>query len=137
MEVAMATRNVSKQAGALAKARDRRRVLDRARDEQDQRIEEATASALVALEVRSGAERSLGSATSKVGEALKLLLAEDVSVDRAAALLELDVSEVRRLVKPAPVRGGESVARPQSGGKATVTVLPDASGGDGAPRRAG
>lgn len=48
----MATRNVSKQASALAKARERRRRLDKARDDQDQRIQEATAAAMVALEVR-------------------------------------------------------------------------------------
>jgi DNA-directed RNA polymerase specialized sigma24 family protein len=137
MEVAMATRNASKQAGALARARDRRRALDRARDEQDQRIEEAVAIAIVALEVRSDVERSLESATSKVGEALKLLIAEDVSLDRAAALLELDVSEVRRLVKSAPIHGGESDARAHSGAKATVAVLPDAAGRDGAARRVG
>ena len=85
----MATRNVSKQASALAKARERRRALDKARDEQDQRIEEATAGAFIALEVRADAERALESATCQLGKALKLLLAEDVSTDKAAALLEL------------------------------------------------
>lgn len=99
----MATRNVSKQANALAKARERRRALDRGRDEQDQRIEGATASVLVALELRAEAERALESATSQVGEMLKVLLVEDVSAERAAALLELDVAEVRRFVKAAPI----------------------------------
>ncbi len=73
MEVAMATRNVSKQASALAKARERRRALDKARDDQDQRIEEATAAALVALEIRGEAEWALEAATGQVGEALKVL----------------------------------------------------------------
>ena len=97
----MATRNVSKQASALAKARERRRALDKARDDQDQRIEEATAAAMVALEVRAAAELALDAATGQVGEALKVLLAEDVSAEKAAALLELDVTEVRRLVRRA------------------------------------
>jgi vacuolar-type H+-ATPase subunit E/Vma4 len=137
MEVAMATRNVSKQASALAKARERRRALDKARDDQDQRIEEATAAAMVALEVRAAAELALDAATGQVGEALKVLLAEDVSAEKAAALLELDVTEVRRLVKAAPAEAGGSDARPQVASKATVSVLPEAAGGEGAARRAG
>ena len=64
----MATRNVSKHASALAKARERRRALDKSRDEQDQRIEEATAVAMVALEARADAERALEAATGQVGE---------------------------------------------------------------------
>jgi DNA-directed RNA polymerase specialized sigma24 family protein len=126
MEVAMATRNVSKQASALAKARARRRALDKARDEQDQRIEEATAGAFIALEVRADAERALESATKKVGEALKLLLAEDLSTDKAAALLELEATEVRRLVRTVSTDAGESNARRQSAAAATVSVHPDA-----------
>ena len=122
----MATRNVSKQTSALAKARERRRALDKARDEQDRRIEEATAGAFIALEVRADAERALESATGQLGEALKLLLAEDVSTDKAAALLELDATEVRRLVRTVSTDAGESNARGQSA--ATVSVLPDAVG---------
>jgi hypothetical protein len=137
MEVAMATRNVSKQASALAKARERRRALDKARDDQDQRIEEATAAALVALEIRGEAERALEAATGHVGEALKVLLAEDVSAEKAAALLELDVTEVRRLVKAAPVEVAAPQPGRESGAKATVSVLPEAAGGEGAARRAG
>lgn len=34
-----------------------------------------------------------------MGELLKLLLAQDVSVDEAAMLLELDATAVRRLVR--------------------------------------
>ena len=124
----MAPRNVSKQTSALAKARERRRALDKARDEQDRRIEEAMAGALVALEVRADAERALECATSQLGEALKLLLAEDVSTDKAAALLELDATEVRRLVRAAVTDAGESSARRQSVATATVSVLPEAVG---------
>jgi len=137
MEVAMATRNVSKQASALVKARERRRALDKARDEQDQRIEEATAAAMVALEGRAEAERALEAATGQVGESLKVLLAEDVPAEKAAALLELDVTEVRRLVKAAPAEAGGPQPGRESGPKATVSVLPEAAGGEGAARRAG
>ena len=95
----MGARNLSRQADALARARDRRRALDRTRDEHDQRVEEATACALIALEVRAAAEAALDVARKRVGEALRLMIAEDVSVDRAAALVEIDAAEVRRLVK--------------------------------------
>jgi len=130
----MATRNVSKQASALARARDRRRALDKARDEQDQRIEEATAEAFIALEVRADAERALESATCQLGKALKLLLAEDVSTDRAAALLDLEAREVRRLAKVASLDDGDADAQRQSSG--TVRVVPDAVG-DRVARQAG
>jgi hypothetical protein len=97
----MGPRNVSRQADALARARERRRALDRGRDEHDQRVEEATASALVALEARAAAEAAWDAAGSRVGNTLRLLIAEDVSVDRAAALVEIDAAEVRRLVRTA------------------------------------
>jgi hypothetical protein len=92
-------RTVGRQAAALTKARERRRALDAARDEHDRRVEEATAEALVALEARSEAEQALAVATAALGETLRTLLAEDVSAERAAALLELDPAEVRRLTK--------------------------------------
>jgi hypothetical protein len=58
-EVSVTTRNVHKQANALAEARERRRELDKTRDEQDRRVEQATAIALVALDARRAAELSL------------------------------------------------------------------------------
>jgi hypothetical protein len=94
-------RTVSRQAAALTKARERRRALDAARDEHDRRVEEATAEALVALEARSEAEQALAAATAALDERLCTLLAEDVPVERAAALLELDTADVRRLTKAA------------------------------------
>ncbi len=124
----MATRNVSKQTSALAKARERRRALDKARDQQDQRIDEATAGAIVVLEIRADAERALESAMMQLGEALKLLLAEDVSTDKAAALLEMDVTEVRRLVRTVSTDVGEPNARRKPGNSTTVSVLPGAVG---------
>ena len=104
-------RTVSRQAAALTKARERRRALDAARDEHDRRIEQATAEALVALEARSEAEQALAAATAALGETLRTLLAEDVPAERAAALLELDTAEVRRLTK-APDRPSPAAAKP-------------------------
>ena len=94
-------RTVSRQAAALTKARERRRALDAARDEHDRRVEQATAEALVALEAQSEAEQALAVATATLGDTLRTLLAEDVPAERAAALLELDIAEVRRLTKAA------------------------------------
>jgi hypothetical protein len=110
-EVAVTTRNVNKQANALAKARERRRELDKARDEQDRRVEQATANALVALDARKAAELSLHEATEGLADTLRRLVSQDVSIERAAALLELDATEVRRLTKLA----GEN-RRPASSG---------------------
>jgi hypothetical protein len=92
-------RTVSRQAAALTKARERRRALDAARDEHDRRVEEATAEALVALEVRREVEQALEAATATLAETLRTLLAEDVPAERVAALLELDTAEIRRLTK--------------------------------------
>lgn len=131
----MATRNVSKQATALAKARDRRRALDRARDEQDRRIEDATAAALLALEVRVEAQRELGVATVRFGEALRALMAEDISAERAAALLELDPTDVRRLAKAAP--SVETPTKDADAAPTPVTTVHTAGGGQSAARRAG
>jgi hypothetical protein len=92
---------------------------------------------LVAFEFRGDAERALESATSLAGEALKVLLAGDVTIEKAAALLERDITEVRRLVKAESVGVAGSDARPQSGAKATVSAVPDASEGDDGTRRTG
>ncbi|WP_375502672.1 hypothetical protein [uncultured Jatrophihabitans sp.] len=130
----MAGRNVLTKQSALKLASDRRRELDRARGEQDKRIEEATASTLVALQVREDAERALEAAQAEVGESLRKMLAEDVSVERAAALLDLDVTEVRRLMKAAPTESETAGGSKQVG---SVTALPDASGSDSAARQTG
>jgi hypothetical protein len=98
----MSTRNVAVTKTALTKARERRQELDRERDEQDQRIEQATAAALVALDARSDAERTLAVATADVAEALRNLLGEGVSAERAGALVNLETAHVRRLTKLRP-----------------------------------
>lgn len=143
----MATRTVAVSKTALAKARDRRRQLDKDRDAQDERIEEKTALSLVALDVLAKAEAARDAAVAAVGDAVRELLDEDVSPERAAALLELDVAEVRRLSKvtalepPAPKPGKQSAPeRPSAvadgGGDATVSPLAE-QGSEDAPRRAG
>ena len=102
MRVVVGMRNASRQALALTRARERRRELDRQRDEADRRIEEAAAEALMALEVRVDAQRALDAASVELAGAIRTLIDEDVSVERAAALLDLDVTEIRRLVRMRP-----------------------------------
>ena len=128
----MAGRNVLTKQGALRLASDRRRELDRARGEQDKRIEEATAATLVALQGRDDAERALEAAQAEVGESLRKVLAEDVSVERAAALLDVDVAEVRRLIKAASTDGVATGGAKQGG---STTGLSYAGENRGAARR--
>jgi hypothetical protein len=131
----MTSRNGSRQA-ALARARERRRELDRERDAQDERIEEATAEAFVALDARGLAQEAVAAATAQLGTAVRKLLAEDVTAERAAALLELDMAEVRRLSKATRTTPGQ---RDRAGAsEAAVRTLPRSTDGDGdAARRAG
>jgi DNA-directed RNA polymerase specialized sigma24 family protein len=106
IRVVVGVRNASRQALALTRARERRRELDRQRDQADQRIEQAAAEALVALDLRVGAQHALDAATAELAEAIRTLMHEDVSVERAAALLDLDVSDVRRLLRMRPAGAG-------------------------------
>jgi hypothetical protein len=117
----MAT-NSSKQARALAQARERRRLLDQARDEQDARVEHATAAALLALDVRSAAERDLAAATAELAAAVQALFGEGVGVDRVAALLEVEVADIRRLAK-LPAASASTAA---AGSMATLPAAADA-----------
>jgi hypothetical protein len=150
-EVEMATRAVAVNKMALEKTRERRRQLDRERDAQDERIEEKTAKALVALEGLAEAEAARDAAAALVGAAVRDLLVEDVTPERTAALLEVDVTEVRRLSKvsapeavPAlakvgkgsgPVAGGQLHA--DAGARSTVTALSEQSESEDAATRAG
>ena len=131
----MASRNGSRQA-ALVRARERRRELDRDRDAQDERIEEATAEAFVALDTCGEAQETLAAATAQLGIAVRKLLAEDVTAEKAAALLELDMAEVRRLSKATPATPGRR-DRPRRS-EAAVRTMPSSSNEDeDAARRAG
>ena len=123
-------RSQIRSAEVLKKVRERQRELDREDDERREarrkRIAEASATAMVALGRYEDAAAALEEATAEAGAAVRTLMAEDVDVDRAAALLDLDPSEVRRLAKAAPDKpaasgrtGGDSAA-----GAATVTPMP-------------
>jgi hypothetical protein len=88
--VVMAT-NSSRQAHALAQARERRRLLDQARDEQDARVEQATAAALLEVEVadiRRLAKLTASPAAAAVSDSAASLLAaaggDFVAIPRAS-----------------------------------------------------
>jgi hypothetical protein len=95
----MGTRTATRRQQALASARERRRRLDRDRDEHDRRVEQATAATLLALESREEARRLLDEVTRAAAVELEALLGLGVSIERAAVLLDLDSTEVRRLAR--------------------------------------
>ena len=118
-------RSQIRSAEALKKMRERQRELDREDDERREarreRIAAASASAMVALGRYDKAVEAVDDATTEVGTAVRTLLAEDVDVDRAAALLELDAAEVRRFSKAATDKAAQEK---DSGAGADATVTP-------------
>ena len=120
-------RSQIRSAEALKKVRERQRELDREDDERREarrkRIAEASATVMVALGRYADAAAALEEATAEVGVAMRTLMGEDVDVDRAAALLELDAAEVKRFAKADKPTTGKGDA----GGTAEATVTPMAS----------
>ena len=120
-------RSQIRSAEALKKVRERQRELDREDDERREarrkRIAEASATVMVALGRYEDAAAALDEATAEVGVAMRTLMAEDVDVDRAAALLDLDAAEVKRFAKADKPTTGKGDA----GGTAEATVTPMAS----------
>ncbi len=135
----MATATTTRQQAltvARQKARERRLKLDRSRDEADRKVEEATATTLVALDARDAVVAALEAAEQNASSALRDLLAcPGVTLDRAAALADLTLTELRRLMRstaaeetgatgpgPGPGPGGRSQA--DGPGTAAVTPVP-------------
>lgn len=144
----MTARTVAANKAALVRAREAREKLDADRRAREERQDEATATALVALGELEEVDAVRAAKVADVGQAVRALLGEDVSAERAAGLLGLDGTEVRRLSKVAPPEAGGETSDKTAGrqlaaavGTATVTPLPDQGGNDGgtedAARRAG
>ena len=144
----MAAKTVAANKAALTRAREAREKLDADRRAQEQRQDEATATALVELGELEQIHAVRTAKVADVGHAIRGLLAEDVSAERAAGLLGLDAAELRRLSKVAPPEvatsgsGGTASGKQVAAGvKATVTPLPDQDasqgGSEGAARQAG
>jgi len=82
---------------ARARARARRTKLDAERSARDERIEAGAVSVYLAISERGEARLAAARAEQAMAVGLRAVLAEGVSVRRAAELCELTVSEVRRL----------------------------------------
>lgn len=96
---------------ALIRAREAREKLDEDRRAKEQRQDMATATALVALEQLAEAEAARDLVLANVGQAVRALMDEDVSAERAAGLLSVELTEVRRLSKVAAVSESAAAAR--------------------------
>jgi len=151
-EDGMATATTTRQQAltvARQKARERRLTLDRSRDEADRKVEEATATTLIALDARDAVVAALEAAEQNVSSALRDLLARPgVTLDRAAALADLTLTELRRLMRSTaaedtgatdaqPGSGPGSGGRSQADGPGTVAVPPVAATTEGAGASAG
>jgi len=86
---------------ARLKARQRRIALDADREARDDRVEDTAAKVFGLLDDRASAERVITDANVAIGKALGLLVAEDLNAEAIASLVELDASEVRRLIRSA------------------------------------
>jgi hypothetical protein len=123
-----------------ASARRRRIALDHDRAVRDQRVEAATAQAILALGERDDALGQVRAAQGRVGAALRRIIAEGIKVDAVSALCDVSVGEVRRLLRAAeagrgcPVTAdtagrdpaGDVRVRPDVTGPPEAAVLPDA-----------
>ena len=110
-------RKVTRTQAALTRARERRIELDRGRDERDRRVEQAVAEVLVLRGERAQLQQRLAELAPATGQALRQLQREGVTLGQAAELCELEVAEVRRLVRsargsghPGPTPAGDGAA---------------------------
>jgi len=119
---------VARRQQAMAKARERRSVLDQDRVARDRRVEEATAQVLLQLEERAAAEQAVQVANTEIGAVLRRLLQDEgITAQGVGALVDLTVGEVRRLTRAVPAAVGEG----------QVHATGAAAGGTGAGSPAG
>jgi len=71
--------------------------MEQDRRDRDRRIEDALVEVILAVEARDHAGRLAEYAETRIGGALRRLLADDVDVAQAAQLCQLTVHDVRRL----------------------------------------
>ena len=77
-------------------------ALDADRAARDERIEAAAAEVYLRVDARERAKASVAAAEDGIGAALRLVLAEGVTVEQAAELCELKVAQARRLARLRP-----------------------------------
>jgi len=122
---------VSSRQQAMAKARERRSALDQDRAARDRRVEEVTAQVLLHLEERTAAEEAVHVANAEIGAVLRQLLDDEgISAQGVGSLVDLTVTQVRRLARAVPsgalspagawVVADEGQNRPGAGGPLTA-----------------
>lgn len=84
---------------ARNRARERRLALDADRRRRDERVDVAVADFDLAAADREAALAAVTACEVAMGSALSAVLAEGESTERAAALCEVNPSEVRRLTR--------------------------------------
>jgi hypothetical protein len=84
---------------ARQKARERRIALDRDRKARDERIEAAAAQVFAGVTAREEALEGVTRAEATVGDGLRALTGEGLTVSQVAELCELTLGEVQRLTK--------------------------------------
>ncbi len=88
---------------AMAKARERRSALDQDRAARDRRVEEATAQVLLQLQERAAAQEVVQAANAELGAVLRRLLDDEgIAAQGVGSLVELTVTQVRRLARAVP-----------------------------------
>jgi len=88
---------------AIAKARERRSALDQDRAARDRRVEEATAQVLLQLQERTAAQETVQATNAKIGAVLRRLPDDEgIAAQGVGALVELTVTQVRRLARAVP-----------------------------------
>jgi len=107
---------VSSRQQAMAKARERRSALDQDRAARDRRVEEATAQVLLQLQERATAEEAVQVANAQIGAVLRRLLNDEgIAAHGVGGLVDLTVSEVRRLARAVPTAAGEGQVQTAGG----------------------
>ena len=129
---------------ARQKARERRIALDRDRKARDERIEAAAALVFAGVAAREEALAGVMRAEATVGDGLRALTGEGLTVSQVVELCELSLGEVQRLMrrqrdsdaaKPTPTAGTKSSeSRPPA---STPRPAPAPSGTPASAPRAG
>ena len=140
---------------AKARARERRMLLETDRQAQEDRIDEATAEVIVAVEeidaaqsartaavaaaqavfdaalaaAQAAASEAVSAAELRIGVSLRALAAEKLPGSRIAELTELSSADVRRLSKDHPAAAAGPAAKDTAGAAGRVGAVPVALAG--------
>ena len=115
---------------ARLKARQRRIALDVDREARDRRVEEIAADVFGLIDERAVAEQAVSRANIAIGNALRRLIGDDLNAECVAKLVDLDVTEVRKLTRTTTAKSAST----------TTVEVPDppiVEVGEGASRRTG